>query len=302
MGSTIYNTHARSMRSASLGYKTVTVDSMNSVFSQKKLKVAHEQMIPKNIKRIIEARDSDVHPKTVTVQLYLDVTGSMLGIPVYLISEGLPHIMEKLEAAGVKDVALLIGAIGDHECDSYPIQLGQFESGDAELDMWLTRIYPEGGGGDNSGESYGLAWYNAAFHVETDQYSKRKEKGFVFTIGDEPTLLNYPSSAIKEIYGDNAAQVNNSYTAQELYELCSAKNHVFHIHVNHASSSRTNINQILGQNCLVTKNKEDIADLIVNTIVSNLKLNEQVVTESNIDASQPTEDHQTNDPDFKITL
>lgn len=311
MGGTTYSTSNRSYRSTTMGYDKATTDNMGAIFTQKKLQRAHEQMLPSNIKRILEARDSEVHPRTIAVQLYLDVTGSMLGIPVYLIKEGLPHIMERLEAAGVKHVALLFGAIGDHESDIYPLQLGQFESGDEELDMWLTRTYPEGGGGNNGGESYGLAWYNAAHHVDTDQYVKRKEKGFVFTIGDEPILKAYPGTAIKEIYGKNAPEVKPSYTAQELYDLCSKKYHTFHIHVAHTSSSRTDIQHILGQNCMTVNAANQIADLIVNTIVSTLKMYPQSTDNVepiiiNDDVNGYTEDLKqtpaTAEHDVKITL
>ncbi|STD12570.1 hypothetical protein [Chryseobacterium carnipullorum] len=33
---------------------------------------------------------------------------------------------------GVPDPALLFLGIGDHECDAYSLQVGQFESGDEE--------------------------------------------------------------------------------------------------------------------------------------------------------------------------
>ena len=86
----------------------------------------------------------------------------------------------------------MFGAIGDHECDSCPLQVGQFESGDVELDMWLTRTFLEKGGGGNNGESYGLAWFMANNFIRTDAKDKRQQKGFVLTIGDEPVLHNYP--------------------------------------------------------------------------------------------------------------
>src|SRR5690606_5631209 len=98
--------------------------------------------------------------------------------------------------------SVLFLAIGDHETDSAPLQVGQFESGDAELDLWLTRTWLEGKGGANSGESYLLAWYFASKFTKLDSLDKRGQKGFLFTIGDEPGLSILPKRAINEIMND----------------------------------------------------------------------------------------------------
>jgi hypothetical protein len=134
---------------------------MDTVFEQNRKRKIHESMDPKTIK-LREARDSAEHPNVFPVILGLDLTGSMGSIPVYLIREGLPHIMGKLIQKGFNDASLLFVGVGDHENDDAPLQVGQFESGDDELDTWLTRTWVEGGGGGNAGESYLLAWYFAA--------------------------------------------------------------------------------------------------------------------------------------------
>jgi len=268
MGGTLYVSSNRSARSTSLGYDTVTSASADTVFLQNKERQAHKDMLPVNIKKVRESRDSDVHPNSIPVQLYLDVTGSMGEIPPMLVREGLPTIMETMLGKGINDVSLMFGAIGDHEADRFPLQVGQFESGDAELDMWLTRTYMEGGGGGNTGESYGLAWFMANNFVETDAWDKRKQKGFVFTIGDEPVLLTYPGSALKPLFGDNLPQTNSKYTAEELYKECQKKNHVFHIHVNHGGGRHTNLADIMGQHCITVDDYRRIPEVIASTILS----------------------------------
>lgn len=129
----------------------------------------HQSMTPFGVRR--EARDSQAHPKVLPIILGLDVTGSMGDLPKHLVTTELPHLMEKSIASGL-DPAIMFCGIGDHEYDRAPFQIGQFESGDAELDNWLTKTWLEGNGGGNAGESYQLAWIYALTKVDTDFESK----------------------------------------------------------------------------------------------------------------------------------
>lgn len=63
---------------------------------------------------------------------------------------------------------------------------GGFESSTIAINQCLSRIYLEGRG--NNGESYLLPWIIAGNHTSIDSYEKRNQKGFLFTVGDEPTL------------------------------------------------------------------------------------------------------------------
>jgi hypothetical protein len=222
MGNTSYSSDSRTLRATAMRYASAPVDV---TFTQQKHRRVHESMDSKNVE-MRECRDSDNHPNTVPIILALDVTGSMGAIPQQLIADGLPTLMSSIIQGGLVDASLLFLAIGDHECDNYPVQVAQFESGDAELDMWLTRTYLEGGGGGNAGESYPLAWEFAANRVESDAWDKRKAKGFVFTIGDEPFLKQFPKSAFNEIYGKNRP-VQSTLTAHELVDAASKKFNVF---------------------------------------------------------------------------
>lgn len=147
MGYTSYSTDSRSARAATRGYAT---KSANDIFEQNKERKIHESMDPKKAK-LRESMDSEIHPLSVPIILGLDVTGSMLDVPVYLIREGLPKMMSNIIERGIKDPQVLFLAIGDAETDYFPLQVGQFESGDEELDLWLTRTYLEGHGGGNGG-------------------------------------------------------------------------------------------------------------------------------------------------------
>lgn len=45
-----------------------------------------------------------------------------------MIKDNFPKLMDALMQLGIKDPQLLFMAVGDHEYDDYPIQVGQFES------------------------------------------------------------------------------------------------------------------------------------------------------------------------------
>ena len=268
MGGGFYDDDSRSVRAHSLGYFSASADD---TFQQNRKRAIHESMMPQKAK-IREACDSENHPFTVPIILGLDVTGSMMDIPLMLIKNGLPTLMSNLIQKGVKDAALLFIAYGDHVYDRGPIQIGQFESGDEELDMWLTRTWLEGGGGGNEGESALLTWYFAATHTKIDSFDKRGEKGFLITISDEPGLSNLPGSEIRNLFEDEQAR---NYSDEELLKIVSEKYNVYHIHVEHGSSTRTAANNywknILGQNCIVTNDYNEIPNIVTRIVVDNSK-------------------------------
>lgn len=264
MGGTRYNLSRRALKAKAEGYGS---KSMNEIFKQNKERRAHNSMNPNGVS-YREARDSEVHPNSFPVILALDVTGSMGHIPHDLIKEGLPKLMGQIIQNGGEDVSLLFLGIGDHECDSYPLQVGQFESGDEELDMWLTRTYIESGGGGNMGESYLLAWYFAAFHTRTDAFEKRNQKGVLFTVGDEPNLKNLPAFAIKEIMGSG----QQTYSELELLNEVKKKYDVFHISVNHsqrAERAEKGWKELLGENCVSVSDYKTIPNVIKDIVCKN---------------------------------
>lgn len=273
MGYSDYSISSRSLRSKKLGYSTKSIDE---IFTQSKENRIHESMTPKGV-LIRECRDSETHKNTVPIILALDVTGSMGKIPHELVKNGLPTLMGNLIQKGADDASLLFLAIGDHECDRYPLQVGQFESGDAELDMWLTRTFLEGGGGGNSGESYFLAHYFAAKHTATDSFSKHGKKGFLFTVGDEPFLKTIPASAIKEIMGeDESVQGSLNYT-DILSEVQKTYN-VFHIHILHSRQAELSFQEwkdLLGQNCIGIADYTQVPNVITDVVISRINDNIQ---------------------------
>lgn len=146
-----------------------------------------------------EARDSEHHPESVPIIVAFDVTGSMGDIPTRFAKDLLGQLMTMLVERGwITDPQVLFAAVGDAVTDRAPLQVGQFESG-LEMDMWLTRLWLEGGGGD-APESYTLAHWFAAHHTATDAWEKRRKKGYLVTIGDAENKPLKPSH-VQRVFG-----------------------------------------------------------------------------------------------------
>jgi hypothetical protein len=277
MGNSSYSVENRTFRATTLGYDTKPKEQ---IFIQK---TVHNEMSPKDIE-LRESCDSEENPNSVPIVIGLDVTGSMGNVPHALVKDGLPKLMSSVIQHGTPDPAVLFLAIGDHECDRHPLQVGQFESGDEELDNWLTTTYLEGGGGGNGGESYLLAWYFAGYHTATDAMDKRSEKGFLFTIGDEPNLKTLPVANGKEIMGSTYS-AQDVITAEQCLNAAKDMYRVYHIHIKetYAGSKQSTIDgwkQILGDRVLVAESHKDVATIIAETIISH-KQDKKVKTDNN---------------------
>lgn len=252
-----------------------------AVFRQRQINNA---MNPHGVE-VRESRDSAEHPNSLAIVLGLDVTGSMGSVPNFLVTKGLPKIMDRIFQGGEKDPQIMFVAVGDHECDGSPLQIGQFESNDELLDKWLKDTYLEGGGGGNAGESYLLAWYFAGFRTSIDCFEKRGRKGLLFTIGDEPNLSRLPASTLKEICGKGQYE---DYTAEKLFQKASETYEVYHVHVKAtmAGSRQSTIDgwkQAIGQNLIVVERAEDIAQAIADTVLKHKQGATGVTAESSTD-------------------
>lgn len=264
MGGGSYSVENRSVRATSEGYHT---KSSHEIFKQRSINNA---MSPHGV-LIRESRDSEEHPNTMSIIIALDVTGSMGSTPHHIVKDGLPNIMGTIIQKGLLDPQLLFLAIGDHECDDSPLQVGQFESSDELLDKWLTDVYLEGGGGANGGESYLLAWYFAALHTSIDCFEKRNERGFLFTVGDEPTLKHIPKNVLQNIMGDGQY---GDLTSAELLEKAQEKYNVYHLHIKQtrAGSIQKTIDdwyQLMGDNLIVIERHEDVSKKITEIVLQH---------------------------------
>ncbi|MBQ5404674.1 MAG: hypothetical protein IIU11_09980 [Bacteroidales bacterium] len=263
MGAGRYSYDTAMMRSAS--YAKV---SREEIFSKRTM---DSQMNPKNVVR--ECCENDEHPDTLPIIIGLDVTGSMGHVPEALIKKDFPEVMKKILDEGVPCPQLCFTAYGDHECDDFPLQVGQFEASDELMEKWLTSIYLEGGGGGNGGESTSLVYYFAACHTSCDAISKRGKKGLVITIGDEPNLPDYPKSALKEIFGG----AEKDLTSAEIISMATKDWEVYHINIlDYAGKMKITSNcwkELLGDHFISVEANSDtnISNMIAQIAVEHYK-------------------------------
>lgn len=186
-----------------------------------------------------ESCDSMDNPASTAIIFGLDVTGSM-GYLSETIAKGALNrtMLEIYDKTPVTNPHIMFQAIGDSKSDQAPLQTTQFEA-DIRIAEQLLDVYFEGRGGGNCGESYLLSWYFAAYHTKIDCYEKRRQKGFLFTIGDERCHETLTHDEILRVFGPedppNASKSflfktpDADYTAKKLFETASEKYEIFHI-------------------------------------------------------------------------
>lgn len=239
-----------------------------SIKAGKTTSKTHDDLNPFGIKR--ESRDSDPHPHSNAIGIIFDVTGSMLDIPVKLQAK-LPNLLGMLtRKAYISDPQILFGGLGDVFYDKSPLQVGQFESGN-EMEGDLSKIYLEGGGGGNNGESYDLALYFFANKTSIDCFEKRGKKGYLFTIGDENIFDATKADTIKKVFGD---EVSEDVPIRETIKKLKEKYYYFHILPTNAyhsndSSITARWRSLIGQNLLVLDNPDAVCEVIALAIGLN---------------------------------
>lgn len=204
-GAYSYEAHA-ALTTARAGQSTQQVFSQTTV---------HPSMNPLGVKAR-ESRDSDEHPRSLSIVFALDVSGSMGTIPALLAQKELPGFMKALTECKIESPQVLFMAFTDHECDGRPLQVGQFETTAELMDQWLTRCSLAGGGepvpsyaGNTQKyfESYDLALHFAARHTAIDCWQKRKKKGYLFVTGDEPPYEQMRSEVVQHVLGTTVADM-----------------------------------------------------------------------------------------------
>jgi hypothetical protein len=154
----------------------------------------------------------------------------------------LTSLMDVIVAkAGIRDVQVLVGAIGDTHSDTYPFQVGQFES-DNRFDEQLRNIILEGNGGGQQKESYALAYRFAAYHTATDAWEKRGKKGYLFSMGDEGPWPDVTAAEVERIFGIKA---DGDESIESLIARAQERWEVFHLFS--ADGSYPNDSRIIGR-------------------------------------------------------
>lgn len=243
---------------------TVANKSIQQVFTQRSI---HESMNPYDI-TIRESCDSTVNPNATAVIIGLDVTGSMGRLAYTLATEGLGKLVKGIiDQRPVTDPHIMVMGIGDCDYDRAPLQVSQFEP-DIRIAEQLTNIYIEGGGGGNGWESYDLPWWFAANKTAIDCFSKRNQKGYLFTIGDEPPPQHGLSQhTLKKVFGNG---VERGYSIEETLKSAQERYNVFHIileRAGHCASAPTTVippwRKLLGARAILLSDANYLPEVIL---------------------------------------
>ena len=184
-----------------------------------------------------------------------------------IIKQGLGTIMKAIyDRRPVTDPHILCMALGDAFTDSAPLQVTQFEASVEPLTNQVRKLYLEGNGGGNGGESYALAWLFAATKTKCDAF-KRGRKGFLFTIGDEA-----PHRAVTRDQAQRFAgvSVETDLDARALLDSLKDDWHVFHLVVETSSTKEQNAvkkwRELLGERAITVSDIERLPEVIVSLV------------------------------------
>jgi hypothetical protein len=259
MGSTRFNPSDYAAYATSTAHRTVhdyATTTMKTDFDPKLIKVRESVMSAAN-----------PHPTPIIVGL--DVSGSM-GRVVEACRRGLGTLFEEtIKRQPVSDPHVLAMAIGDMECDRFPVQATQFEADPVTIGKQIEQLTIERGGGGNDHESYLGPWYFAAMRTSCDAF-KEGRKGYLFTVGDERPQMKLRKEEIARWFGD---QPTRDYTASELLAVIERDWHVFHILVEEgdymrgaAAGTTRAWREVMGQRAILLSDHRKMAEVIISTI------------------------------------
>ena len=163
-----------------------------------------------------------------------DVTGSMGNLPK-IIYDKMPLIAGQIVECGyLRDAQMSLAAIGDVQSDSAPVQIGDFAKV-RTLDDWLKRIWLEGKGGGNGGESYE---YTAYFYAKYCDIPNATTPFFLIT-GDEDYRETLYESELAKHFGGKHKTTTAKKVIAELKKKF--KGNVFLIHREYAQGDDARI-------------------------------------------------------------
>lgn len=235
--------------------------------------------------QVRESRDSVSNPFSTPIILSSDVTGSMGETAHILIKDGIAKVAKEIyDRKPVCDPHILVAAVGDARSDRSPLQVTQFEA-DICLADQVRKLHVEGNGGANGGESYSLVHLFAGQKTVHDNWIKRRRKGYLFTIGDEPCHKMVTAADMEKVFGKASLPISSpadtatgkcwqGYTAAECAALASKTYEVFHIvlvNEGYCSGGRhrdvlDGWNEILPQRVIPLEDMQLLAETVVSTI------------------------------------
>ncbi len=188
-----------------------------------------------------------------------------------MIQSGIAKVAQEIyDRKPVTDPHIMVAAIGDAKTDCSPLQVTQFEA-DICLADQIRRLHVEGNGGGNGGESYNSIHLFAGQKTVHDNWEKRRRKGYLFTIGDEPCHDGLTVEDMQKVFGKGV----KGYTARECVDLALKTYEVFHIVLVNEGYCRGDRGAVLkGWRDLLPQRVIPLEkmDLLAETIVSTIQV------------------------------
>lgn len=239
--------------------------TQSQVFKSRGLKAEYD---PAKIK-VRESCDSENNPNSTPIIIASDVTGSMGHIAHSLMKDGLNTLIEQIyDRKPVSDPHVMVMAVGDMRTDRAPLQCTQFEA-DICLADQVRDLYIEGWGGGNGGESYSGAHLFAAMKTNIDSVKNRGQKGFLFTIGDEPNHDGVTRAQAHNV----GISLETDVSAESALALAQRNWEVFHVALvnegycaSHRNEVLTNWRRILPERTICLEDVNDLAETVVSVI------------------------------------
>lgn len=243
----------------------VTGKSQAQVFTSRSVDA---QFDPRKI-AVRESRDSVQNPNSTPIVLASDVTGSMGMVAHELMKTGLNTLASEIyDRKPVPDPHVMVMAVGDGYSDIGPLQCTEFEA-DISLADQVRRLWLEGNGGGNNGESYSLAHWFAGMKTSTDAQERHGRKGYLFTIGDEPIHDGITVEQAERILG---VRFERDMTAKECLALAQRQYEVFHVvikegYANHGMDEVLRTwKPLLPERLLILDDHRKLAEVVVSAI------------------------------------
>ena len=202
----------------------------------------------------------------------VDVTGSMKQWPkiifdklCILYNEALFFLPDALKDS----FEISFAAIGDAYSDSAPLQITDFAEG-TELDENIKSLYPEGGGGGQTRETYELAGYYYLKHCDMPK-ALPHPKPLLILVGDEGFYSKINRNHILNLIGDD---LKTDQIAKNMFEELKAKFNVYILRVKYGSDAteeriHNDWVKVLGEDhVILMKQPKRIVDTILGIIAT----------------------------------
>ena len=208
------------------------------------------------------------------VVIAVDVTGSMREYPkmifeklCMLYNEVLYFLPKKLK----KEFEISFAAIGDAYCDEHPIQITDFAK-EGDLDKNINSLYPEGGGGGQTMETYELIAYYYNTRCKMPNIAKGIKPILIF-IGDEGYYPKINRGFIERYIGDPP---ETDLISKEIFKELKEKFDVYILRIKYQyTDDEVKINNkwidALGnEKVIILKDPRRVVDTILGLIAANV--------------------------------